>query len=327
MDSNNKWLVVVNPHAATGKGGRDWSVIKKILMDEGFIFDARLTEYQRHAIDIAQKGVVEEGYRKIISIGGDGTNNEVINGIFSQNVVPPSGIKVGVIPVGTGNDWTRMFGFPSDYREIAKIIKSEYTFLHDIGKVTYYNDGNPKVRYFLNSSGAGLDSAVCQEVNQLKAEGKGGKIHYLLCLIKGLRKHKYCRVKIEVEGREVFNEPILSLSVGNCCFNGGGMKMLPRAIPNDGLLDITVVSKVSVFKFFTNATNLYDGTFVDKMKEVKYFQGNKMRITSDPPHLLMIETEGETLTNSPFDFEVLPKAINMIIPSPPIREGTAGGGV
>lgn len=313
MDINNKWLVIVNPHAATGKGGRDWPAIKQILTDEGFDFDAQLTEYQRHAIEIAQKGVVERGYRKIISVGGDGTNNEVINGIFSQDVVSPSEIKVGVIPVGTGNDWTRMFGFPSDYQKIIRIIKSEYTFRHDIGKVTYYNDGNPKVRYFLNSSGAGLDSAVCREVNQLKAEGKSGKIHYLLCLIKGLRKHKYCRVKIEVEGEEVFNEPILSLSVGNCCFNGGGMKMLPRAVPNDGLLDITVVSKVSIFKFFANATNLYDGTFVDKMKEVRAFQGSKVRITSDPPHSLLIETEGETLTNSPFDFEVLPKAINMIV--------------
>ena len=122
MDCNDKWLVIVNPHAATGKGRRDWPVISKILTDEGFEFDTQLTEYQRHAIEIAKKGVVVGGYRKIISIGGDGTNNEVINGIFSQNLVSPSEIKMGVIPVGTGNDWTRMFGYPSDYHKIIKII-------------------------------------------------------------------------------------------------------------------------------------------------------------------------------------------------------------
>ncbi len=313
MDKSNKWLVIVNPHAAAGKGGRDWPIIENILKEEGFDFDSCITQYQRHAIELVRSNISEHGYRKIISVGGDGTNNEVINGIFLQDVVQPSEMMLGVMPVGTGNDWARMFDFPQDYEKIVRIFKSENKFLHDVGKVTYFNDGNPQERYFLNSSGSGLDDAVCREVNKLKAQGKGGRIRYLICLATGLFKHKYYRVKIEIDGEEVFNEPVLSLSVGNCCFNGGGMKMLPNAIPNDGILDMTVVGKVSPFKFVTNATNLYDGTFVEKMKEVKAFAGRKIRITSDPPHSLFIETEGETLSNSPFDFEVLPNAINMIV--------------
>lgn len=313
MDGSDKWLVIVNPNAATGKGGRDWPAIRRMLAEESIAFDAHVTQYQSHAISLVSSCVAQNGYRRIISVGGDGTNNEVINGIFSQSAVKPSDISMGVVPIGTGNDWARMFAIPTDYREAIQVIKRGDAIRHDVGKVTYYNNGNPSVRYFLNSSGSGLDDAVCREVNSLKAQGKSGKIHYLLCLIKGLKKHEYSRVKIEIESKEVFNDLVLSLSVGNCCFNGGGMKMLPRAVPDDGILDMTVVGKVSIFKFFANATNLYDGTFVDKMKEVSTFRGSKIRITAEPPHSLLLETEGETLSNSPFDFEVLQQSVNMIV--------------
>ena len=90
--------------------------------------------------------------------------------------------------------------------------------------------------------------------------------------------------------------------------------MMPNAIPDDGIFDVTVIKKVSLFKFAANVKNIYDGSFVDKLKEVQIFKGKKIRIVSIPPHSLMVETEGENLNNSPFDFEMLPKAINMIVP-------------
>ena len=89
---------------------------------------------------------------------------------------------------------------------------------------------------------------------------------------------------------------------------------MPNAIPNDGMFDITVIKKVSIFKFAANVKNLYDGSFVNKIKEVKTFRGRRIRIVSIPPHSLLVETEGENLNNSPFDFEILPKAVNMVIP-------------
>ena len=92
---------------------------------------------------------------------------------------------------------------------------------------------------------------------------------------------------------------------------------MPKAIPDDGLLDVTVIKKVSMFKFAANVKNVYDGTFINKIDEVKTFRGKKIHIVSIPPHSLKVETEGENLNNSPFDFEVLPKAINMVIPKDP----------
>ncbi len=319
-ETNNKWLVVVNPKASVGKSGRDWPTIKQLLIQEGIMFDDVLTEYPRHAIEIVRNAIVEKGYRKFISVGGDGTNNEIINGIFTQDVVPTTDITMAALPIGTGNDWRRTFDIPLEYDEVVKIIKASYTFAHDIGKLTYYNDGDPKTRYFLNAAGTGLDEMVCNTTNLMKQQGKGGTIRYLISVVKCLLKYKVTHVQIDVDGQQVFDDNILSLSVGNCRFNGGGMMMMPKAIPDDGLFDMTVIRKVSIFKFAANVKNIYDGTFIEKLKEVQIFRGKKIRIISIPPHSLMVETEGENLNNSPFDFEILPKAVNMVIPKEPVQK-------
>lgn len=312
-DNTDKWLVIVNPKASIGKCGKDWPEIQQLLTNEGFDFDACLTEYPRHAIALAKEGV-EKGYRKIVSVGGDGTNNEVINGIFSQQSVPTTEITMGIIPVGTGNDWRRTFDFNIDYQESVNILKAGHLFKHDVGKVTYYNNGDPQVRYFLNAAGTGLNESVCNRTNQLKMQGKGGSVRYMLSTANCLFRFKCVHVQLDIDDQRVFDDEILSLSVGNGKFNGGGMKMMPNAIPNDGLFDITVVRKLGMVKFAANINNIYDGTFADKLAEVTIYRGKKIRIVSIPAHQLLLETEGETLTNSPFEFEILPLSINMIVP-------------
>ena len=313
-DINKKWLVVVNPMASVGKSGKDWPLIKQTLVNEGIEFDDVLTEYPRHAIEIVRNAIVEKGYRKFISVGGDGTNNEVINGIFTQDVVPTNEITMATMPIGTGNDWRRTFDIPLEYDEVAKIIKAEYKFAHDIGKLTYYDDGDTRIRYFLNAAGTGLDEMVCHSTNIMKQQGKGGTIRYLISLVKCILTYKVTRVQLTIDDELVFDDYILNLSIGNGRFNGGGMMTMPKAIPDDGLLDITVIKKVSIFKFAANVKHVYDGSFINKIEEVKTYRGKKIHIVSIPPHSLKVETEGENLNNSPFDFEVLPKAINMVIP-------------
>lgn len=320
MNETNKWLIVVNPKAYLGRSIKDWPTIEKILFAEGFDFDVFFTEYIHHGIELVRQKITDGGYRKVIAVGGDGTFNEVVNGIFLQERFPVSEIMLGLIPVGTGNDWARTYDFPKNYDKIVKILKAGQTFKHDVGRVTYYNNGDPKVRYFINEAGTGLDEMVCQNTNKLKQEGKGGKIKYLMSLVKCLTKYKCTHIQIDIDGQIVFDDSILSLTVGICRFNGGGMMMMPRAIPNDGLFDVTVIRKVSMFKFVTNAKNIYDGSFVDKLKEVSTFRGKKIRIISIPSHSLLLETEGETLSNSPFDFEILPQAINVIVKQSSIRK-------
>jgi YegS/Rv2252/BmrU family lipid kinase len=313
-EENNKWLVVVNPKASVGKSGKDWPLIKQTLINEGIEFDDVLTEYPRHAIEIVRNAIVEKGYRKFISVGGDGTNNEVINGIFTQEAVPTTEITMATMPIGTGNDWRRTFDIPLEYDKVAKIIKAQHTYAHDIGKLTYYDDGNTRIRYFLNAAGTGLDEMVCHSTNLMKQQGKGGTIRYLISLVKCILTYKVTHIQLTIDDELVFDDAILNLSIGNGRFNGGGMMTMPNAIPNDGLLDVTVIKKVSIFKFAANVKNIYDGSFINKIDEVKTFRGKNIHIVSIPPHSLKVETEGENLNNSPFDFEVLPKAVNMVIP-------------
>ena len=313
-EENNKWLVVVNPKASVGKSGKDWPQIRQILINEGIAFDDVLTEYPRHAIEIVRNAIVEKGYRKFIAVGGDGTNNEVINGIFTQDAVPTTEITMAAMPIGTGNDWRRTFDIPLEYDKVAKIIKAGHTYAHDIGKLTYYDDGNTGIRYFLNAAGTGLDEMVCHSTNRMKQQGKGGTIRYLISLVKCMLTYKVTRIQLTIDDELVFDDYILNLSIGNGRFNGGGMMTMPKAIPNDGLFDVTVIKKVSIFKFAANVKNVYDGSFIKKIDEVKTFRGKRIHIVSIPPHSLKVETEGENLNNSPFDFEVLPKAINMVIP-------------
>ena len=125
-----------------------------------------------------------------------------------------------------------------------KIIKAGNLFRHDVGKVTYYNHGDPQVRYFLNAAGTGLDEVVCKTTNIMKSQGKGGAPRYMLNVAKCLFNYDCVHVQLIVDEQLVLDEDILSLSVGNCRYCGGGMMMMPKAIPNDGLLDITAIRKV-----------------------------------------------------------------------------------
>ncbi|HPE43085.1 MAG TPA: diacylglycerol kinase family lipid kinase [Bacteroidales bacterium] len=312
MKTTDKWLVIVNPTAGVGKAAKDWPGIEQLLINEGFDFKAVVTKHPFHAISLARDLVQQHGYQKIIAVGGDGTLNEVVNGIFQQNRFPTTDIMLGMITVGTGNDWGRMYEFPKKYKKAIRILKNERTFLQDVGKVKYRYDSEDKSRYFINMAGMGYDALVAKKTNLMKARGKGGTLAYLYNLVTGLFQYKNTHLHIKVDNKEVLNDKVFSLSIGICKYNGGGMMQLPKAIPDDGLFDITVIRKTSKFRVVKNIKNLYDGSFI-KLPEVSVFTGKQITITSIPPHSIYLETDGESLGNSPLDFEIVPKAVKLII--------------
>ena len=309
---NTSWLVIVNPAAGVGLGKKDWPVIEQLLISEGFDFKAKLTDHPFHAISLARDMVQQHGYQKIIAVGGDGTLNEVVNGIFQQNRFTTTDITLGMITVGTGNDWGRMYEFPKKYKNAIRIIKNERTFLQDVGKVKYRYDSEDKNRYFINMAGMGYDALVAKKTNLMKARGKGGTLAYLYNLVTGLFQYQNTHLHIKVDDKEVLNDKVFSLSIGICKYNGGGMMQLPNAIPDDGLFDMTVIRKTSKFRVVRNIKNLYDGSFI-KLPEVIVFTGKQITITSLPPHSISLETDGESLGNSPLDFDIVPKAVKLII--------------
>ena len=308
----NKWYIVVNPKAGSDKCQEDWPEIKKLLEEKGFDFEFVVTEHQRHAIELVQNAV-EKGFRNFISVGGDGTLNEVINGIFlkHQKLLPE--IKLGVVTVGTGNDWGRTHHMPAEYSKMVDVIKKGHLFGHDIGKAKYRFDHEDANRYFINIAGMGFDAMVAKKVNVMKEKGYRGLFVYMYSLLSSLIRFKPTRLIIYSDGEMIYSDSTFLASIGICRYNGGGMMLLPDAVPNDGLFDLTIIRKVSRLKVMANIKNVFDGSFV-KIKEVERFQGKSFTVISEPPHALNLETDGESLGNAPLDFEVIPRAINMIVP-------------
>ncbi|MEE4259946.1 MAG: diacylglycerol kinase family protein [Bacteroidales bacterium] len=311
-NSTNKYLVIVNLHAGSKKGERDWPEIKGLLLKAGFDMHIVFSEYQNHALQLIKNLIEEEGFKKIIVVGGDGTLNEVVNSVFKQNRFRTMEVQIGLITVGTGNDWGRMYEIPESYKEQVRIIKEERFILQDIGVVKYKHATEDDNRYFANIAGMGYDALVAKKTNVMKQKGKGGALVYMINLVSGLFQYKNTQLEIEADGKQVFSGKVFTMSIGICKYNGAGMMQLPFAVPDDGLFDVTVIRKTTKLRVIKNIKNLYDGSFIN-MREVETFTGKKFTIRSTPSDKLFLETDGESLGHSPLDFEVIPRAAKMIV--------------
>jgi len=307
--SPEKWLVIVNPNAGSKKGARDWTKICHFLTQEGFDFHCVFTEHRNHAIHLTEQNL-EKGYRYFIVVGGDGTMNEVLNGIMNQTMIPMEELNLGMIPVGTGNDWCRTFGIPFDYEKAINILKTKKIFKQDIGKVSYHKKNETLQRYFLNVAGMGYDALVAKKTNILKEKGKGGPLAYIYFVFASLFQYKFMEGVIEVDDQVVFKGEIFSMNVGICKYNGGGMMQVPYAIPDDGLLDMMIIKKASKFIVIRHARKLYDGTLVD-LPVVKTFRGKSIRIRSTGK--IYLETDGESLGHTPFTYDIIPRVLKVIV--------------
>ncbi len=304
----NNWFIVVNPRAGGEKGRIDWPTIEGLLVKYNIDFDYAFTEHKHHAVELTVSAI-KHGYKKLIAVGGDGTLNEVVNGIFIQKEISASEIIVGVIAVGTGNDWFRMYNIPIGYEECVKAIKAEYVFKQDVGKVEYRESLVQHSRYFVNAAGIGFDAEVASRTNRLKDLGQRGALLYMISLLKALIGYHHTKVSITIDGNTI-QENAFSLTLGIGRYNGAGMMQVPNAIANDGLYDITMIKKISKFSVLKNIHRLYNGTIL-KHPKIKSFRGEVIEITSNPP--VRLETDGESLGESPFRFTILPEAIGVVV--------------
>jgi YegS/Rv2252/BmrU family lipid kinase len=306
-DERPDWLVIVNPNAGRGKGQKDWTIIADLLAKYGLIFQSHFTLTRRHAILLTQEGI-KTGFRKIIVVGGDGTMNEVVNGIFTQDVCPTTNIALAMITVGTGNDWGKLFGIPMHYEKAIKIIKESKIRLQDAGIVYYYNGTSRDNRYFINIAGLGFDAVVVKRTNTQKDKGYKGKALYFLNLLRSLLFYRHTLTSVEIDGIKIQND-VFTISIGIGRFSGGGMRQTPNAIPDDGLFDITIVKKMRKGEIIMSLKKLYDGSILDHPK-IEGYTGKDILIDSDP--LIHVEADGESLGHSPIEFSLIPKSINIV---------------
>jgi YegS/Rv2252/BmrU family lipid kinase len=304
---NQEWFGVVNPNAGNGKGKKDWSRISEIFQKNEIRLISKSTEKRGHAISYTRE-LIADGYRKIIAVGGDGTLNEIVNGVFTQDYCSPKDIIISMIPVGTGNDWGRMFGIPLVYEGAVQVIKEGKLMLHDIGIVSFYNGDRKEKRYFINIAGLGFESVVVKKTNMQKDKGKSNQAIYFYNLLSGLITYRHTVADITIDGKKSTSS-IFSINVGNGRYCGGGMRQTPDALPDDGLLDITVIRNMGRFEIIKSLKLLYDGTILSHPK-VDGYRSNNLAVSSES--LLYLEADGESLGHTPAEFSIIPLAVNIV---------------
>ena len=303
----NKWLVILNPHAGARKGLRDMEEIIGLLGDYNMEHLLAISEYGGHIIELSKKYVLE-GYRNILVAGGDGSLNEVVNGIFLQDKVAISDITIGMLPVGTGNDWIRTFGIPDDYNKALEIVQQRKTVFQDVGRIVYKNKKGEKQRFFVNMAGFGFDAVVAAKVNSLKDKGWSGKKLYLWALLYSYLKYNTKRMKIVVNGH-TFDDLIFTASIGIGKYNGGGMMQSPYAVPTNGQFNITLIRKINLWGLITNISGLYSGKYV-KDYRVSAAVGKEIQISSK--RKIPGEADGEHLGNANYKIEIIPNKLRVI---------------
>ncbi len=301
----DKFYLIANPVSGNGKAKKDWSKIEALLTKQAIQFDFGFTEKPRHEQELVQKAI-GKGYRKFIVLGGDGTLNETINGIFHQTEVLTSGISVGAIPIGTGNDWCRMHRIPGNYEKAIEIIKAGKTFAHDVGVVSSPERGTK--HFFIIMAGLGYDGFVAHKMNEGRTGTRGGMLAYYAGMLKYLFNYEPVEATISIDGNKISGR-LLTACVAITKYNGGGMMQAPFAVANDGLFDITVIRDMGKLEMLLNMPRLMNGSFV-KNKHVSLYKGSHVSVSAEP--FSYVEADGESVGQSPVMFSILPRAINMI---------------
>ena len=298
--------LIVNPEAANGAVGKNWPRIRDFLQAEGARFDAALTEKPGHATQLARQAL-DDGYRTIVAVGGDGTVNEVINGLVVEGSVDPEA-TLGIIPWGTGADFTRMLGIPRDYMEACRhLLRSEPRSV-DLGRITCLREGQEVERYFINAAGLGFDGEVAEIVNRFP-KVLGGTITYLTCLLIGLVTYRNKNIELSFDGQPVRGR-VNSVVVCNGRYFGGGMFIAPGAALDDGLFYVVILGNLNKLEVVVNLPRIYKGTHLTHPK-VSHFSAKEIHV--EAKERMFLQAEGELIGEAPATFRVIPRALKVLV--------------
>jgi YegS/Rv2252/BmrU family lipid kinase len=260
-------------------------------------YDLHYTNEPLEAIDVARMGV-EAGFTRIVAMGGDGTVNEVANGLIGTNAA------LSVIPAGTGNDFVRMMGMPSDPIEaVQKLLHSVETVI-DMGRIA--DD-----RYFVNGLGVGLDAQVARDV--LAMEKMRGAPAYLYAAVKEVFRFRAFPIEIHAEGVDE-KLTCLSLGVANGKYCGGGFMLAPRADATDGLIDVAAIGDFAKLERLIRLPQARAGKHLG-LSRVRYHQVERATFSSDAKLIAHIDGEPYRLPAGSFSVIAVPKALRVLVPA------------
>jgi diacylglycerol kinase (ATP) len=299
----NSIYFIINPLAGNGRSLRVWKKVKAELEHKSIDYRSFLTDYSGHAEILARQIATIQDYhlKTVIGIGGDGTIHEIVNGLSEFNHV-----QIGFIPAGSGNDFKRGYGQSREDSSIFLRLKRQVKSF-DLGQ---YHTGQIN-RFFVNSIGAGFDAYVAKLSNEMAVKKllnklRAGSLIYIAALLKGLMNYQPSTVTLTVDDKDHVFENVWLAAVSNHPFYGGGMKISPAAIPDDGLLDLIVVHDLSRLKLLLLFGLVFAGKHT-RLKEVHTFTGKEIKIAGAAP--LMIHADGEYIGETPVTVTLRPKSI------------------
>ena len=307
---HDSWIAILNPVAAGGKTKAVLPTIREAFERASLKYSILETERPGQGPELVRDAMAS-GARQFISIGGDGTHHEVVNGIMSVHAKDDP-CTLGIIPVGTGNDWARTLNVPRDIQGAVEILQDGHTRLHTAGKIEFTDEGKPATRFFVNAAGMCLDAIVVRDLTRQNLV-RFGTVAYFFAGIRGVLTFKPQRVRLKT-GEEQTDERFFTVNLGIGRFSGGGMSFTPHADPFNGKLALTTVRKTNRFWLLANMSRAYTGS-IAKFGATTCSSVRDLKVEHEADDAIAIEADGEFVGYSPAQFSCIPKAFRVCVPA------------
>ncbi len=301
---SEKAVFLVNPASGNGATGKRWPELAHRASLLGLNGETLLSDRPGHLIELAARAV-DGGARLVVAVGGDGTLNEVVNGIAGRDV------ELATIPLGTGMDFVRTYGIPTKFDDAVRCALDGATRTIDAGRVSYRMwSGEAAERWFANVGSVGMSGAVAQRANGM-SKVLGGKLTFFYALTRVFLEWENTEVTVLLDDGEERRGLMHDVVVANGAWHGGGMKLAPAAVPDDGLFEVVLIGDIGKLDFLTTAPKIYKGRHVEHAK-VEVVRSKRVEV--DAAERLPIEVEGEQVGTTPAVFEVVPGALRVRVP-------------
>jgi YegS/Rv2252/BmrU family lipid kinase len=302
--AGEKAVFLVNPASDNGATGKRWPELAHRASMLGLNGETLFSERPGHLIDLARTAV-DGGASVVVAVGGDGTLNEVVNAIAGGDV------DLATIPLGTGMDFVRTYGIPTRFDDAVRVALEGTPRTIDAGRVRYRTwGGEEAVRWFANVGSVGMSGAVAQRANGM-SKVLGGKLTFFYALTRVFLEWENTDVTVTLDDG-VRRGRMHDVVVANGVWHGGGMKLAPDALPDDGLFDVVLIGDVGKVDFLTTAPKIYKGRHVTHPK-VDVLRSKRVEV--DAAERLPIEVEGEQVGTTPAVFEIVPGALRLRVPA------------
>lgn len=306
--------VILNPWAGRGLAGQQRHKLEQALHEAGLACDLVTTHARGGATDLAYQAI-EGNYQQIIAVGGDGTLNEIVNGIVDSarckdTSTPCPQVTLGIVPIGTGCDFMKSIEgvVPNDIPNAVQRLIAGNTRRVDVGSVKITSALQEVSRYFLNGLGMGVDAHVAAE--SIKLTRLRGLAVYLVAAIRALASYRSHPMRVRFDD-QLIQRRFLMASVANGRCQGGGFWLTPDALIDDGLLDICLVNRIRLDQILRYLPTLLDGTHTH-LRFVTMGRARCIEVESTVPFL--VATDGEIVATDAraLKIEVLPQALEIV---------------